>query len=63
MGDELEAALRLIPETRSLVAAELRAMGEASGRYAMFADIDPWIRNIWFAAADLLEDEDPFRPV
>jgi hypothetical protein len=62
MSDELESALKAIPETRSLVAAELRAMGEASGRYAQFADIDPWIRNIWFAAADLLEDMGSVRP-
>jgi hypothetical protein len=58
MTDDLTLALNAIPETRNLVAEELRAMGEAAGRYAQFANIDPWIRNIWSAAADLLEEDD-----
>lgn len=53
----LISALDGVTRTRAVVARELRAMAAAEGRpYRLFAHIDPWIKNIWLAAAELLED-------
>jgi hypothetical protein len=56
MKKEMTPALNAVSKTRCRVAEELRAMGEAQGRYAAFATVDPWVRNVWHAAADLLEE-------
>lgn len=52
----LISALDGVTRTRVVVARELRAMAAAEGRpYRLFEHIDPWIKNIWLAAAELLE--------
>lgn len=38
------------------IAAELRLMADGQGRYSRFALVTPSIKNIWRAAADMLED-------
>ncbi len=55
----LEASLRAVPDTQRTIVRELRSMATAKSddRYYMLAHVTPWIRNIWHAAADIIEGE------
>ena len=56
--DSLKKGLRAIPKTRKILVKELRDMATAATTdYRQFAYIPPWIRNIWHAAADMLEED------
>lgn len=39
-----------------VIAEELRMMAAGEDRYQRFTYISPWIKNIWNAAADIIED-------
>jgi hypothetical protein len=56
-NNALIKGLDAVPRARRLVAAELRDMAEAARPdYRQFSATDPWIRNLWRAAADFLEE-------
>lgn len=52
----LQKGLEAVPNSPEIIAAELRLMALGDDRYHRFAFIDPWIKNIWNAAADIIED-------
>ncbi len=54
MQDGLDA----VPDASKTVAKELRMMAAGEDRYQRFTDISPWIKNIWNAAADIIEDRE-----
>jgi len=39
-----------------IIVEELRMMAAGEDRYQRFTYISPWIKNIWNAAADIIED-------
>lgn len=42
------------------VSRELRLMAAAEEpRYRRFAHVSPWVRNLWRAAADIIEEQRP----
>lgn len=40
----------------AIIAAELRLMAAGEDRYSRFTYMSPWIKNIWNAAADIIDD-------
>lgn len=52
----MQDALDSVPEASKTVARELRMMAAGEDRYQRFTYISPWIKNIWNAAADIIED-------
>ena len=42
--------------TPEIIAAELRLMAAGEDLYYRFTYTSPWIKNIWNAAADIIED-------
>ncbi len=52
----LQSAFDAVPETPAIIVRELRAMAMAEGEYHRFAYLSARIKNIWRAAADLIED-------
>jgi hypothetical protein len=40
-----------------IIAAELRLMAAGDDRYSRFTYMSPWIKNIWNAAADIIEEQ------
>ncbi len=44
-----------VTHSRREVAAQLRAMAAGAAPYARFTYTSPWIKNIWRAAADMLD--------
>lgn len=54
--DAVEMALRSLDKAPQIIADQLRMMANAELQYAGFADISPWIKNIWYVAAELIEN-------
>jgi hypothetical protein len=52
----MQDALDSVPDASKTVARELRMMAAGEDRYQRFTYISPWIKNIWNAAADIIED-------
>lgn len=44
-------------EQVKIVIGELRMMAEGVGKYGVFRGVSQWTRNIWYAAAEMLENE------
>ncbi len=51
-----QAGLDGAANSAEIIAAELRLMAAGDDRYSRFTYISPWIKNIWNAAADIIED-------
>ncbi len=60
--NDLQNGKNASQRARSYVAKELRQMANGFGDYNCFAGVSPWIKNIWHAAADLLEEEEGTDP-
>ena len=57
MTERLQSGLEAVEQTSELIAKELRMMAAGQGeKYRRFTYISPWIKNIWAAAADIIED-------
>lgn len=54
-SDSLQAGLDAVKDTPAVIAAELRLMAAGEDRYSRFTYMSPWIKNIWSAAADIIE--------
>lgn len=54
--DPMRAGLKGATNSPEIIAAELRLMAAGDDRYERFTYISPWIKNIWNAAADIIED-------
>ena len=52
----LQAGLDSVADSPAIIAAELRLMAAGEDRYSRFTYISPWIKNIWNAAADVIEE-------
>lgn len=52
----MQDALDSVPEASKVVARELRMMAAGEDHYRRFTYTSPWIKNIWNAAADIIED-------
>lgn len=52
----LQAGLDSVADGPAIIAAELRLMAAGDDRYQRFTYMSPWIKNIWNAAADIIED-------
>ncbi len=55
--DPLQAGLDAVKDTPAVIAAELRLMAAGEDRYSRFTYMSPWIKNIWNAAADIIEEQ------
>lgn len=56
IDDPLESGLEGVSSSASVIAAELRLMAAGEGNYSRLSDeVSPWIKNIWSAAADMIE--------
>lgn len=51
-----QAGLDGAANSAEIIAAELRLMAAGDDRYSRFTYMSPWIKNIWNAAADIIED-------
>lgn len=51
----LQAGLEAAANSPEIIAAELRLMAAGDDRYSRFTYTSPWIKNIWNAAADIIE--------
>lgn len=54
--EPMQAGLEAVPNSPAIIVAELRLMAAGDDRYSRFTYISPWIKNIWNAAADIIED-------
>jgi len=54
--DTIQTALENLPDGPLHIARELRLMADAAPPYTRFTYISPLIKNIWRAAANILED-------
>jgi len=57
--DEIEpfsAGLETAENSPEIIAAELRLMAAGEDRYQHLSRLQPWIKNIWNVAADIIED-------
>ncbi len=54
--EPMQAGLDAVPDSPAIIAAELRLMALGDDRYSRFIYMSPWIKNIWNAAADIIED-------
>lgn len=50
-----QEGLNSVTDTAETLVAALRAMAAGEGEYSRFQYVSPWIRNIWRAAADWIE--------
>lgn len=57
----LQAGLEAAANSPESIAAELRLMAAGDDRYSRFTYMSPWIKNIWNAAADIIEGLDRKR--
>lgn len=57
----LQAGLEAAANSPEIIAAELRLMAAGDDRYSRFTYMSPWIKNIWNAAADIIEGLDRKR--
>lgn len=55
--EPLQAGLDAVPDSPMIIAAELRLMAAGDDRYSRFTYMSPWIKNIWNAAADIIEEQ------
>jgi hypothetical protein len=55
----LRSGMLGVPKTKSMVARELRLMAAAEEPYTIFANAPPFQRQIWRAAADMLDGAEP----
>lgn len=51
----MRAGLEGAANTPEIIAAELRMMAAGEDLYHRFTYTSPWIKNIWNAAADIIE--------
>lgn len=51
----MRAGLEGAANTPDVIAAELRLMAAGEDLYHRFTYTSPWIKNIWNAAADIIE--------
>ncbi len=54
--DLLEAVFQSLPNAPKIIARQLRMIAASNGQYSIFVFVSPWIKNIWNAAADIIED-------
>ncbi len=54
--DPMQAGLEGAAQAPSLIAKQLRMMAAGEAQYQRFTYMSPWIKNIWNAAADIIED-------
>lgn len=54
--EPMQAGLEGAANSPAIIAAELRLMATGDDRYSRFTYMSPWIKNIWNAAADIIED-------
>lgn len=54
--EPMQAGLEGAANSPAIIAAELRLMAAGEDRYSRFTYMSPWIKNIWNAAADIIED-------
>lgn len=52
----MQAGLEGAANSPAIIAAELRLMAAGEDQYSRFTYMSPWIKNIWNAAADIIED-------
>ena len=52
----MQDALNSVPDAPQVIAKELRMMAAGEERYKRFTFMSPWFKNIWNAAADIIED-------
>lgn len=55
--DPLQTGLDAVADSPMIIAAELRLMAAGDDRYSRFTYMSPWIKNIWNAAADIIEEQ------
>jgi hypothetical protein len=53
--DLLDTVFDTLPDAPKIIARQLRLMAAAESQYEIFAFVSPWIKNIWNAAADVIE--------
>jgi hypothetical protein len=56
-NDNLHHGLAPVPTSNEELARELRQMAAASGKYKRFTYLSPWVKNVWNAAADVIEED------
>lgn len=56
--NNLYPALAAVQDSREYIIKELRAMAAAEQDYKRFTYMSRWVKNIWNAAADMLENDD-----
>lgn len=54
--DPLETAYESIPDAPKTIAHQLHMMAAGKTQYGILIFASPWIKNIWNAAADIIED-------
>jgi len=52
----MQAGLQGVADSGKLIAEQLRMMAAGDAQYKRFTYISPWIKNIWNAAADIIEE-------
>lgn len=57
-NNNLHTALASVEEGREYIVQELRAMAAAEREYKRFTYMSKWVKNIWNAAADIIEGSD-----
>lgn len=55
----LSSSFGNVAYARSVVVTHLRRMADDADPYRRFTYLSPWIKNIWRAAAGLLDKQDP----
>jgi hypothetical protein len=53
--DSLQAALERVPNASEIIVRELRMMAAGEAQYDIPAFVSPWVKNVWQAAADIIE--------
>lgn len=54
-NDNIETALESVPDGPLHIAHELRLMANAEPPYTRFTYMSPMVKNVWRAAAEILE--------
>lgn len=54
----MQAGLQGAADSATIIAEQLRMMAAGDAQYKRFTYISPWIKNIWNAAADYIEENE-----
>ncbi len=54
----MQDALDSVPDASKIVVKQLRMMAAGEAQYQRFTYMSPWIKNIWNAAADIIEEQE-----